>query len=155
MILNIRRMKDTDIDEVYAIESSVHIAPWSKEILRDCVLVGYDCRVIEVNNENTWTLGGYIISRHSDNNYHILNLCIAKPLQAKGLGRTLLQSFIHSLNNDPQTEYVILEVRPSNGIALHLYQTMGFEQVEIKKEYYKDTNSVEDAILLRKILKPQ
>ena len=44
IVVNIRRMNDTDIDNVYAIEKVVHIAPWGKEILRDCVLVGYDCR---------------------------------------------------------------------------------------------------------------
>ena len=152
MINNIRRMKDTDIDNVYAIEIDVHIAPWSKEILRDCVLVGYDCRVIEINNGNNPILGGYIIARNSENSFHILNLCIAKPLQSKGLGRKLLQTFLYSLSKNTNTESVVLEVRPSNNVALHLYQTLGFEQVEVKKEYYKDKSSVEDAILLRKIL---
>ncbi|HAU1691575.1 TPA: ribosomal-protein-alanine N-acetyltransferase, partial [Legionella pneumophila] len=31
-------------------------------------------------------------------------------------------------------------------------ETMGFEKVEIKKDYYKDKNTVEDAILLKKLL---
>lgn len=154
MMLNIRRMKDTDLDNVYAIETNVHIAPWSREIIRDCVLVGYDCRVLEINGEsNTPILGGYIISRLSDNSCHILNLCIAKPLQSKGFGRKLLQTLLYSLSKNTTTESVVLEVRPSNNVALHLYQTMGFEQVEIKKEYYKDKDSVEDAIFLRKILR--
>ena len=56
-------MRDTDIDDVYAIETNVHIAPWSKEILRDCVFVGYDCRVLEIHIENIPTIAGYIISR--------------------------------------------------------------------------------------------
>lgn len=155
MKINIRRMKDTDIDNVYSIETNVHIAPWSKEILRDCVLVGYDCRVVEINNRDSHILGGYIISRFSDNGYHILNLCIAKPLQSKGLGRKLLQTFIYSLSKHTKAEYVVLEVRPSNHVAIHLYQTMGFEQVDVIKEYYKDANHVEDAILLRKPLNVQ
>lgn len=152
MILNIRHMKDTDIDNVYAIETNVHIAPWSKEILRDCVLVGYDCRVLEINNGTSPILGGYIISRINNNCCHILNFCIAKPLQSKGLGRKLLQTFLYSLSKYTKTDSVVLEVRPSNNAALHLYHTMGFEHIEIKKEYYKDNNSVEDAILLRKFL---
>ncbi|HAT8180317.1 TPA: ribosomal-protein-alanine N-acetyltransferase [Legionella pneumophila] len=152
MILNIRRMKDSDIENVYSIETNVHIAPWSKDILRDCVLVGYDCRVLEINNGDSPILAGYIISRISNNSCHILNLCIAKPLQSKGLGRKLLQTVLYSLSKYTQTESVILEVRPSNSAALHLYETMGFEKVEIKKDYYKDKNSVEDAILLKKIL---
>ncbi|HAU0361540.1 TPA: ribosomal-protein-alanine N-acetyltransferase, partial [Legionella pneumophila] len=146
MILNIRRMKDSDIENVYSIETNVHIAPWSKDILRDCVLVGYDCRVLEINNGDSSILAGYIISRISNNSCHILNLCIAKPLQSKGLGRKLLQTVLYSLSKYTQTESVILEVRPSNSAALHLYETMGFEKVEIKKDYYKDKNSVEDAI---------
>ncbi|HBD7380567.1 TPA: ribosomal protein S18-alanine N-acetyltransferase, partial [Legionella pneumophila] len=148
MILNIRRMKDSDIENVYSIETNVHIAPWSKDILRDCVLVGYDCRVLEINNGDSSILAGYIISRISNNSCHILNLCIAKPLQSKGLGRKLLQTVLYSLSKYTQTESVILEVRPSNSAALHLYETMGFEKVEIKKDYYKDKNTVEDAILL-------
>ncbi|HDO9840762.1 TPA: ribosomal protein S18-alanine N-acetyltransferase, partial [Legionella pneumophila] len=144
MILNIRRMKDSDIENVYSIETNVHIAPWSKDILRDCVLVGYDCRVLEINNGDSSILAGYIISRISNNSCHILNLCIAKPLQSKGLGRKLLQTVLYSLSKYTQTESVILEVRPSNSAALHLYETMGFEKVEIKKDYYKDKNSVED-----------
>lgn len=152
MILNIRKMKDSDIENVYSIETNVHIAPWSKDILRDCVLVGYDCRVLEINNGDSPILAGYIISRISNNSCHILNLCIAKPLQSKGLGRKLLQTVLYSLSKYTQTESVILEVRPSNSAALHLYETMGFEKIEIKKDYYKDKNSVEDAILLEKIL---
>ncbi|HCC3056778.1 TPA: ribosomal protein S18-alanine N-acetyltransferase, partial [Legionella pneumophila] len=140
------------IENVYSIETNVHIAPWSKDILRDCVLVGYDCRVLEINNGDSSILAGYIISRISNNSCHILNLCIAKPLQSKGLGRKLLQTVLYSLSKYTQTESVILEVRPSNSAALHLYETMGFEKVEIKKDYYKDKNSVEDAILLKKLL---
>jgi ribosomal-protein-alanine N-acetyltransferase len=152
MILNIRRMKESDIDNVYSIETSVHIAPWSRDILRDCVLVGYDCRVLEINNGDSPILGGYIISRISNNSCHILNVCIAKPLQSKGLGRKLLQTVLYSLSKFSDATSVVLEVRPSNLSALHLYQSMGFEQAETKKDYYKDEHGVEDAILLKKIL---
>lgn len=152
MILNIRRMKESDIDNVYSIETSVHIAPWSRDILRDCVLVGYDCRVLEINNGDSPILGGYIISRISNHSCHILNVCIAKPLQSKGLGRKLLQTVIYSLSKFSDATSVVLEVRPSNLSALHLYQSMGFELAETKKDYYKDEHGVEDAILLKKIL---
>ncbi|MBL7479243.1 ribosomal protein S18-alanine N-acetyltransferase [Legionella bononiensis] len=152
MILNIRRMKESDIDNVYSIETNVHIAPWSKDILRDCVLVGYDCRVLEINNGDSPILGGYIISRISNNSCHILNFCIAKPLQSKGLGRKLLQTVLYSLSKFTDTKHVVLEVRPSNYTAIHLYESLGFETVEIKKDYYKDNNGVEDAILLKKNL---
>jgi len=145
-------MKVADIDNVYVIETSVHIAPWSKDILRDCVLVGYDCRVLEMNNGDSPILGGYIISRLNGDNCHILNFCIAKPLQSKGFGRKLLQTVLYSLSKFTEIKSVLLEVRPSNHAAIHLYKSLSFDETEIKKDYYNDNNQTEDAILLKKLL---
>ena len=141
-------MHTSDISNVYAIELHAHKTPWSKEILRDCVLVGYDCRVIEINN----VLTGYIISRFADGICHILNICIATSMQSQGWGKQLLHSFIDSLQLNTQVRSVILEVRPSNSAAIHLYMKMGFTQIDLKKDYYKDANSMEDAIVLEKVL---
>ncbi|PWY54903.1 ribosomal-protein-alanine N-acetyltransferase [Legionella qingyii] len=152
MTLNIRSMNESDIDKVYAIEKDVHIAPWYRDILRDCVRVGYDCRVFEVDVENSLIIGGYIISRHSNKSCHILNFCIAKSFQSKGYGRQFLERVLHSLIESQHIDYVVLEVRPSNKAALHLYKSMGFEQIEIKPAYYIENNHVEDAIVLKKIL---
>lgn len=152
MILNIRRMNDADLDGVYSIETNVHITPWSKEILRDCVLVGYDCRIIEIDSGGSSLLGGYIISRHSENKCHILNFCIAKSLQSQGYGRKFLEAVLDSLSQKKDIYSVVLEVRPSNIAALHLYETMGFQQVEVRKNYYKDNGGTEDAILLEKMV---
>lgn len=149
---NIRRMTESDVDAVYAIETSAHITPWSKNILRDCVLVGYRCLVLELQMDKSKIIGGYAICRHADNSCHLLNLCIAKELQSQGYGRIFLQELLNSLVLFKDIKNVILEVRPSNKIALHLYETMGFEQVEIKRDYYKDTEQIEDAIFLRKNL---
>lgn len=150
MNFNIRSMTECDIDFVYEIEQSVHLAPWSRGILSDCVRVGYDCRVLEITNNDRTMTAGYIICRYSENSCHILNFCIAQELQEKGYGRALLQNLLYSLSAHGFIEHVVLEVRPSNKRALHLYQTLGFEQVEIKPGYYKDAHGVEDAIFLKK-----
>ncbi|MCW8407591.1 ribosomal protein S18-alanine N-acetyltransferase [Legionella sp. PATHC035] len=152
MAFNIRRMTESDVDAVYLIEKNAHIAPWSREILRDCVRVGYDCRLFEVDEGSQRLIGGYIISRHSNKCGHILNFCIAKPFQSKGYGRQFLKKVLFSLTESQHIDYVTLEVRPSNKAALSLYQSMGFEQAEIKPGYYIEDNKIEDAIVLKKIL---
>lgn len=93
MITNIRRMNDADIDEVFSIEQEAHVAPWTKDILRDCVLIGYDCRVIEICDSNSTEIVGYMIVRHGIDTSHILNFCIAKAHQSKGYGRRFIESF--------------------------------------------------------------
>lgn len=152
MITNIRRMKDSDIDEVYNIERGAHVAPWTKEILRDCVIIGYDCRVIEICDGESTEIVGYMIVRHGIDTSHILNFCIAKPRQSHGYGRRFIESFLSSLAIFPKIQVIMLEVRPSNIAALNLYHSLGFIQSEIKQGYYVDDNSQEDAIVLKKSL---
>ncbi|WP_419418519.1 ribosomal protein S18-alanine N-acetyltransferase [Legionella sp. D16C41] len=151
-MLTVRPMQFADIDEVYSIELKGHQAPWSRDIISDCVLVGYDCQVLEEELENKKCVLGYIISRQTLTVYHILNLCIAPTRQGEGLGKYLLQASIDKLN-DSAIDSIILEVRPSNQRAINLYQQFGFQKDSIKKSYYQDANGQEDAWLLRKILR--
>ena len=42
-----------------------------------------------------------------------------------------------------------LEVRPSNAIAMILYQSLGFEQIGTRRGYYQALGGREDAAVLR------
>jgi [ribosomal protein S18]-alanine N-acetyltransferase len=117
----------------------------------NCVLVGYDCRVLELAEQNK-KIVGYSISRYHHHGYHILNFCIAKEMQSRGLGSQFLQTICDSLSDNRTVDHVILEVRASNYGALHLYRKMGFEQIDVKEDYYKDTDKKEDALVLKKKL---
>ncbi|KTD36190.1 GCN5-related N-acetyltransferase [Legionella nautarum] len=152
MLPKIRPMLQNDIDQVYEIEKSTHRAPWGRDILSDCVLVGYDCRVLELTSNNSSKIIGYIISRYSFNVCHILNLCVSLAQQGKGYGQLLLKSVLDPLSNNKAINTVILEVRPSNNAAIALYEKFGFKQDSIKKGYYNDGEKLEDAILLKKML---
>lgn len=148
MKTKIRAMLQADIDSVFTIEKEAHRAPWSREILSDCVLVGYDCQVLEVDDN----LIGYIICRSSLDICHVLNLCISKSNQGEGYGTLLLNSVLNSLSLRPKIKSLILEVRPSNIAALALYKKFGFEEDSIKKAYYVEGDHTEDAIVLKKML---
>lgn len=151
-MLEIRAMRNKDIDRVYAIEMASHKAPWSRDILRDCVLVGYDCRVLERFDEPlVREVVGYMICRRSEQICHILNLCVDSAYQRQGYGRFLLKNLLDSLSPQEVTT-LVLEVRPSNVAAIALYESFGFQQEAIKKEYYKDSNGhIEDALVFRKM----
>jgi [ribosomal protein S18]-alanine N-acetyltransferase len=150
-MFTVRSMQFSDIDTVYSIEIKGHRAPWSREIIGDCILVGYDCQVLEQEINKEKAIIGYVISRQTLTIYHILNLCIVPAMQGKGLGKYLLQTIIDKLAGG-SVESIILEVRPSNQRAIALYQRFGFQKDSIKKDYYQDASGHEDAWLLRKIL---
>lgn len=155
MTLSIRTMQNSDLDSVYAIEAAAHKAPWSRDILWDCIYIAYDCRVLELVEGAEVKLIGYIISRFHDKICHILNICIDPTQQAKGYGQFLLQNLLDEIINT-DTQSVILEVRPSNAPALHIYNKSGFQQIGIKSSYYQDPDgSIEDAVVLQKVVKPR
>ena len=140
-----------DLDSVHAIEQVVHRAPWTRDILRDCILVDYDCRVIEADLPLRPVIAGYIISRYDENACHILNISVASELQHTGYGQLLLQAIFDSLVNT-EIKSIFLEVRPSNVWARHLYEKMDFQQIGVKRGYYRVDQTIEDALVLEKKL---
>ena len=151
MTVSLRNMNQSDIDAVYSIEMAAHRAPWPRDILAECLHAGFDCRVVESLEGNEVSLIGYVMCRYTENSCHILNLCVTPPLQGKGYGQLLLQDLIDS----PAEAFVyklVLEVRPSNIIANRLYKKMGYEQTGLKRGYYRDNQTIEDAMILEKKL---
>jgi len=47
---------------------------------------------------------------------------------------------------------VFLEVRPSNRTALRLYDSLGFNQVGLRRGYYPSDKGREDAIIMARLV---
>ena len=141
--LCVRPMTVKDIDDVMAVELSTYPFPWTQHIFEDCLRVGYRCHVGEIND----VFAGYGIMSTGAGEAHILNLCVAKEFQRRGLGRELLK-FLLDEARVLQVNDVFLEVRPSNFSALVLYEQLGFNQVGVRKDYYPAGDGREDAIIL-------
>jgi ribosomal-protein-alanine N-acetyltransferase len=46
-------------------------------------------------------------------------------------------------------DYLFLEVRPSNVTAVRLYESLGLQQVGLRRGYYQAQNGREDALVMR------
>ncbi len=143
----IRAMHELDVPVVVAIERAAYQFPWSEGIFRDCLRVGYVCRLIEVGPE----IAGYGIMSIGAGEAHILNVCVREDYRCRGLARQMLLYLIERARIAGMFE-AFLEVRPSNIIAARLYHSMGFEQVGVRRGYYQATNGREDAAVLRRLL---
>lgn len=142
----IRPMAESDLPEVEKIEQSAYSFPWSVNIFKDCLRVGYRCCVLGVDRR----VCGYSIVSMIPDECHILNLCIDKAYQGRGLGRSLMQHILdEAVIMEARMAY--LEVRPSNMIATELYFSMGFEQIAVRKDYYPARGGREDALILVKV----
>ena len=133
-----------DLEYIYKLELESYSFPWTKEILRDCILYKYDSYSVFIDN----TLIGYIISKISFPETHILNLTVDINYRNNGIGQALIELTI----NDARirnSQDIILEVRSRNLVAQALYSKLGFEKIGIRKGYYDSENGREDAFVLR------
>jgi ribosomal-protein-alanine N-acetyltransferase len=145
--VDIRPMHELDVPVIVAIERAAYQFPWSEGIFRDCLRVGYVCRVVDVGAE----LAGYGIMSVGAGEAHILNVCIRDEYRCRGLARKILLYLLDRARTAGMYE-AFLEVRPSNIAAARLYHALGFEQVGVRRGYYQATVGREDAAVLRRIL---
>src|SRR5271156_1116880 len=145
--VQIRPMHELDIPVVAAIERTAYQFPWSEGIFRDCLRVGYVCRVVDVAGD----MAGYGIMSVGAGEAHILNVCIRDEYRSRGFARKVMQYLLERARADGMSE-AFLEVRPSNVAAARLYHSLGFEQVGIRRGYYQAAGGREDAAVLRRVL---
>jgi ribosomal-protein-alanine N-acetyltransferase len=78
---------------------------------------------------------------------HLLNVCIRRDEQGHGHGRELvIQMLKRALARE--VSVVFLEVRPSNQVAIALYDSLGFNEVGRRQGYYPAEKGREDALVL-------
>jgi ribosomal-protein-alanine N-acetyltransferase len=148
--VEIRPMHELDVPVIVAIERSAYQFPWSEGIFRDCMRVGYVCRVVEVGGDTA----GYGIMSVGAGEAHILNICIRDEYRGRGLARKALVYLLDRARASGMYE-AFLEVRPSNTAAARLYHSMGFVQVGLRRGYYQASVGREDAAVLRRVLLPE
>lgn len=138
----LRPMTVDDLERVMAIEPRAYEFPWSEGIFRDCLRVGYCCWCYEENDE----LLGYGVMSVAAGESHILNLTVRPESRRKGIGRKLMKNFIQ-LAQRHHAETLMLEVRPSNVSAIRLYESMGFNEISRRRNYYPAHGGREDALI--------
>jgi ribosomal-protein-alanine N-acetyltransferase len=142
-------MLESDVLHVLAVESAAYQFPWSEGIFRDCLRVGYTCRVLDIGGD----IAGYGIMSMGAGEAHILNVCVRSEFQCLGFGRKILLYLLERARSSGMQE-AFLEVRPSNAAAIRLYQALGFEAVGTRRGYYQAEVGREDALVLRRVLLP-
>jgi ribosomal-protein-alanine N-acetyltransferase len=143
-LVRFRAMTPSDIAGVAAVEKASYPFPWSEGIFRDCLRVGYLCRIAECEG----AVVAYGIVAMGAGEAHVLNLCVGEPMRGRGIGRQMLMLLIERASQAGMQD-VFLEVRPSNMHAIALYQSVGFIEVGRRRGYYQAVEGREDALVLK------
>ena len=135
-----------DVDEVYALETSVYPHPWSRGNFTDSLASGYSGWTLR---DDGGALVGYFLLMTAVDEAHLLNVAVAAPRQREGLGLFLLDKIV-ACARGLSMESILLEVRPSNLRALKVYEKYGFTEIGRRKNYYPAHDGLrEDAIVMR------
>ena len=136
-------MRESDLEEVMAIERAIYSHPWTRGNFVDSLNAGYECRCLRLGAE----LLGYFVVMVAAQEAHLLNLSIDAGHQRRGLGSGLLRDAA-DLARRLGARNVFLEVRPSNRGAQALYTRFGFRKIGTRRGYYPAQAGREDAIVL-------
>lgn len=94
------------------------------------------------------TLVGYAgisrLGRVAPFEYEVHTIGVDPAYQGKGIGRRLLDALLDFADGG----VVFLEVRTDNEAAIGLYRSMGFEQIGLRKRYYRVSGA--DAYTMRR-----
>ena len=143
-LVRFRAMTPFDIPGVAAVEKASYQFPWSEGIFRDCLRVGYLCRVAECDGE----VVAYGIVAMGAGEAHVLNICVGELVRGRGIGRQMLMLLLER-SSQAGMQDVFLEVRPTNMHAIALYQSVGFIEVGRRRGYYQAVDGREDALVLK------
>jgi ribosomal-protein-alanine N-acetyltransferase len=140
--LKIRRLTYADLPQVIAVERRAFPTPWSLAMF-----------VLELSKSSgvclaalrSGELVGYTICSRYDTVWHIMNVAVDPDIRRQGVATALLEELIARVDHDG-TAQLTLEVRPSNGSAIALYERFGFRSAGRRRRYYQDNG--EDALVM-------
>jgi ribosomal-protein-alanine N-acetyltransferase len=89
-------------------------------------------------------LGYLIVARYVDA-WHVMNIAVDVDHHGRGVARAMLRHLFEATLADRERGYT-LEVRVTNAVAIHLYESLGFVATGTRRGYYTDNR--EDALIM-------
>ena len=139
----IREMEISDLAMIMKLEKELFSAPWSEAMFSEEIKGQY---AYILQKDESKEIIGYICGWKLLDEFTITNIGVTGQFQKMGFGTKLVKFIISKLLYEKCFKFS-LEVRESNQTAIELYKKFGFEQTELRVNYYR--NPVENAVMMR------
>lgn len=152
-----RRARLGDLDAIMRLERTTFVNDaWPEETMRRELESPHGYYLVAVDDEAEdpdERLAGYagLLAPAGGDQGDIQTIAVAPFARGIGLGRGLMHALITQARRRHLTE-LFLEVRADNPIARTLYESLGFEQIGIRRGYYQPDGV--DAISMRLAVPP-
>jgi N6-L-threonylcarbamoyladenine synthase len=151
----IRLATEADLPAIMQLEhASFPSDAWSESAMLSELLAQHTTYLVAFTDDSqpdasaTPALAGYagLSKLAASEQADIQTIAVAAELRGQGLGRLLMQRLLSTAAALGATE-VFLEVRADNPVAHRLYNSLGFEQIDLRKRYYQPDGV--DALIMR------
>jgi ribosomal-protein-alanine N-acetyltransferase len=136
-----------DLDEVFSIETSRSLIPWSRNMfLEEMGNPFAHCFVMKTREASKEPVIGFICFRNVTEESELLNICVHPDHRQMGIGRKMMQFYIDFCRQRGVKTFY-LEVDSSNQPAIHLYESFSYQTSGMRKKFYQGKF---DALLMMK-----
>ncbi|MDF3829182.1 MULTISPECIES: ribosomal protein S18-alanine N-acetyltransferase [unclassified Pseudocitrobacter] len=139
----ISTLSTTDLPAAWQIEKRAHAFPWSEKTFASNQGERYLNLKLTVGDK----LAAFAITQVVLDEATLFNIAVDPAYQRRGLGRELLEHVIDDVEKRGVAT-LWLEVRASNAPAIALYESLGFNEATIRRNYYPTVDGHEDAIVM-------
>ena len=140
--MEIRRSIPADAPAIAAAEELIFSDPWSERSITDLISTeGAMCYTAKDGDKVIAYVLGRIIAPEGE----IYRIATLPEYRKRGIAYRLLD-YAYKTEKGHGLEVLFLEVRTQNVAARALYRAYGFDEVGVRKNYYKDP--VDDAIIM-------
>ena len=140
-MIEIIPMKESHVAAVAALEEANFTTAWPEIAIRGELTNKLALWLVAVEDGKVL---GYVGSQPVLEEADMMNIAVDETCRRRGIARALVEELVRQL----PAYCLTLEVRVSNAPAIALYNSLGFVQVGLRKNYYR--NPREDALILRK-----
>lgn len=118
--------------------------PWSEKSVASELSNPLSLWIVALQDDQ---VAGYVGSQTCGEESDMMNIAVHPDHRRQGIAEGLVDRLIEKLKARG-SQSLTLEVRASNTPAITLYEKLGFSQVGLRKNYYR--NPREDALILKK-----
>jgi len=142
MDFELRRATPDDLRSIMALETATfRNDAWSTESMLSELESEYTYYLFAFDPQHPESLAGYagLFAPEGAPDAEVQTIAVEPDARRHGLGRLLMQRLITEADARGAAQ-VFLEVRADNPAARTLYDSLGFEQIAVRKNYYQPDN---------------